>query len=232
MTALLDVGVLHARDVAGAQEGGADRLWLATEAGLSPDLQVVSSVLKETDLPVRVTLRLNDSRTTTGGEFTRLVGLAEEYVALGADGVAFGFLDPDLEIDEDTCLALAGKLDGVPWTFPSLVDDCLEPARAWRRLRTFPGLDAVCSAGSPRGLRVGYDDLLALAQSDPEIAARLLPGEGLVAEQVPWLVRAGVRQFHVDAQVRPGGSSKAYVDAGLVRSWRLLLGGMPVRDRA
>ncbi len=60
----------------------------------------------------------------------------------------------------------------------------------------------------------------------------MLPGEGLVAEQVPWLVRAGVRQFHVDAQVRPGGSSKAYVDAGLVRSWRLLLGGTPVRDRA
>ena len=82
MTALLDVGVLHARDVPGAQEGGADRLWLATEAGMSPDLQVVSSVLKETDLPVRVMLRLNDSHTTTGGEFTRLGGLAEEYLSL------------------------------------------------------------------------------------------------------------------------------------------------------
>ena len=94
-----------------------------------------------------------------------------------------------------------------------------------RRLRTLPGLDAVCSAGSPRGLEVGYDDLLALAQSDPEIADRLMPGNGLVAEQVPWLVRAGVHQFHVDDQVRPGGSAKAYVDAALVRSWRLLLGG-------
>ena len=31
---LLDVRVHHARDVPGAQEGGADRLWLATEAGL------------------------------------------------------------------------------------------------------------------------------------------------------------------------------------------------------
>ena len=225
MTALLDVGVLHARDVPGAQEGGADRLWLATEAGMSPDLQVVSSVLKETDLPVRVMLRLNDSHTTTGGEFTRLGGLAEEYLSLGAEGVAFGFLDPDLEVDVDTCAALADRLTGVPWTFPPTVDACLEPPRAWRRLRTLPGLDAVCSAGSPRGLEVGYDDLLALAQSDPEIADRLMPGNGLVAEQVPWLVRAGVHQFHVDDQVRPGGSAKAYVDAALVRSWRLLLGG-------
>lgn len=221
---LLDVRVHHARDVPGAQEGGADRLWLATEAGLSPDLQVVSSVLRDTDLPVRVTLRLSDSRTTTGGEFTRLVGLAEEYLALGADGVAFGFLDADTEIDTETCAALADKLTGVPWTFPELVDDCLEPHRAWRRLRTLPGLDAVCSAGSPRGLSVGYDDLLALAESDGAIAGTLLPGPGLVPEQVPWLVRAGVRQIHVGPQVRPGGSPKAYVDAGLVRSWRLLLG--------
>ena len=60
---------------------------------------------------------------------------------------------------------------------------------------------------------------------DPEVADRLMPGNGLVAEQVPWLVRAGVHQFHVDDQVRPGGSVKAYVDAALVRSWRLLLGG-------
>jgi len=225
MTALLDVGVLHARDVPGAQEGGADRLWLATEAGTSPDLQVASSVIRETDLPVRVMLRLNDSHTTTGGEFTRLGGLAEEYLSLGAEGVAFGFLDPDLEVDVDTCAALADRLTGVPWTFPGTVDACLEPPRAWRRLRTLPGLDAVCSAGSPRGLEVGYDDLLALARSDAEVADRLMPGNGLVAEQVPWLVRAGVHQFHVADQVRPGGSAKAYVDAALVRSWRLLLGG-------
>jgi copper homeostasis protein len=44
-----------------------------------------------------------------------------------------------------------------------------------------------------------------------------------VAEHVPWFVRAGVRQFHVGPQVRPGASYKAFVDAGHVRSWRLLL---------
>ena len=70
---------------------------------------------------------------------------------------------------------------------------------------------------------VGYDDLLATAASDPLIAARLMPGGGLAAEHVPWLVREGVRAFHVGRQVRPGGSAKAYVDAGYVRSWRTLV---------
>ena len=72
-------------------------------------------------------------------------------------------------------------------------------------------------------MEVGYDDLLATAESDPSIAARLMPGGGLAAEHVPWLVRQGVRAFHVGKQVRPGGSAKAYVDAGYVRSWRSLL---------
>jgi copper homeostasis protein len=40
---------------------------------------------------------------------------------------------------------------------------------------------------------------------------------------VPWLVRAGVRQFHVATSVRPGASWKAHVDAGHVRAWRMLL---------
>ena len=97
---LLEVAVLHPRDVRGADEGGADRLFCAdrakVESGLSPEPGLVSSVCKETELPVRVLLRLNDSHTTTGGELTRLVGLAESYLAVGAAGVVFGFLDGDL----------------------------------------------------------------------------------------------------------------------------------------
>ena len=72
-------------------------------------------------------------------------------------------------------------------------------------MRGLRGLTAVASGGSPQGLAHGYDDLLALAESDPGIAGLLMPAGGLVAEQVPWFARAGVRQFHVGGQVRPGG---------------------------
>ena len=50
-----------------------------------------------------------------------------------------------------------------------------------------------------------------------------MPGGGLAAEHVPWLLKAGVRQLHLGDQVRPGGSAKAYVDAGYVRSWRSMV---------
>jgi copper homeostasis protein len=223
---LLEVSVAHERDVAGAQEGGADRLHVvgapASTGALSPEPAVVSGICRDTDLPVFVLLRLNDSWTTTGGELTRLVGLAEDFLTIGAAGVSFGFLGADTEIDTEVCTHLATALPNVPWTFHRAVDDTLEPRRAWRALVGLPGLVHVQSAGSPRGMTEGYDDLLATAGSDPAIASLLMPGGGLLAEHVPWLVRTGVRAFHLDRQVRPGGSHKAYVDAALTRSWRLL----------
>lgn len=230
MTAQLEVTVLQPQDVAGAQEGGADRLYLVVrgpDGSTSPTSAVVSSVLRETDLPVRVVLRLSGGHMTTGGEFSRLVALAGEYADLGVEGLAWGFLDSDLEVDVRTCQALAEALPDLPWTFTRAIDDSLDPRRSWRRVAGLPGLDSVRSAGSPRGLDVGYDDLLALASSSPDVAGLLMPGGGLLAEHVPWFVRAGVTRFHVGPQVRPGGTYKAYVDAALVRSWRLLLDALP-----
>ena len=40
---------------------------------------------------------------------------------------------------------------------------------------------------------------------------------------MPWLVRAGVRQFQVEEAVRPGGTWRSHVEAGHVRAWRMLL---------
>ena len=227
MAALLEVVVLHPRDVAGADEGGADRLFLVTDVeggGLSPEPATVSAVCKETEVPVRVMLRLNDGLSTTGGELSRLVGLGEDYLSIGAEGLSFGFLTSDLEVDVEVCGYLADRLPEAPWTFHRAVDSALSSDRAWRQLAGLPGLDAVLSAGSPRGLDAGCDDLVDRAGADPQVARLLMAGGGLRGEHVPWLARAGVRQFHVGSTVRPGGSwTKSYVDPAHVRSWRMLL---------
>ena len=221
---VLEVAVSAPRDVPGAAGGGADRLHAVVPGatcGLSPEPALVSAMCRESDLPVFVLLRLGDTWSTTGGEFARLVGLGEDYLACGATGVSFGFLDADLESDTETCRMLLDRLPSVPWTCHRAIDSTLEPRRSWRRLLPLPGLVAVCSAGSPRGLGVGFDDLLDTIT--PEIAPLMMPGGGLAAEYVPWLLKRGVRQLHLGDQVRPGGSKKAYVDAEYVRSWRSLV---------
>jgi copper homeostasis protein len=224
---LLEVTVLHGRDAAAATAGEADRLLLLTrpeDGGRSPEPAAVSAVLRETDLPVRVMLRVGDSLGIDGAQFTRMVATARTCLELGAAGVSFGFLDHDLEIDRASCSALASELVGVRWTFHRGFDAALDARRAWRDVLELPGLDAVASAGSTRGLATGSDELVARAAASPRIAELLLVSGGLAGDQVPWLIRAGVRQFGLGDEVRPGGSwTKAYVDTAAVRAWRLLL---------
>ena len=224
---LLEVVVLHPRDAEAATAGEADRLLAVTRpevGGRSPEPAAVSAILRETDLPVRVLLRLDEGLDATPGDFARLVGLARDYLTLGAAGVSFGFLDRDLEVDRATCAALAQELAGTPWTFHRGFDATLYADRAWRDVRDLPGLDAVASAGSTRGLAVGGDDLVRRCADDPRVAALVMASGGLTTEHVPWLVRAGVRQFSLGEEARPDGSwTKAYVAADYVRAWRMLL---------
>jgi copper homeostasis protein len=223
---VLEVLVTGPGDASGAQEGGADRVEVVADIdqdGLTPDVTTVRELRVATDLPLRVMLRANDGFATSGSELTRLQGAARAMVAAGADGFVLGFLAPSLDLDTDAILALVEQLDGLPWTLHRAIDHALDHDRAWHQARALPGLDTVLTAGSPRGVAAGLDALCARAVSDPQTAALVMAGGGLAPEHVPWLARAGVRKFHLGRPVRPGGSYKAYVDAGLVRSWRTLV---------
>ena len=224
---LLEVVVLHPRDAEAATRGEADRLLAVADpelGGRSPEPSAVSAIVRETDLPVRVLLRLDGGLDASGPELDRLAGLARDCLALGAEGVSFGFLDRDLEIDRTGCTELAQDLAGTPWSFHRGFDAALDAGRAWRDVRHLPGLDGVASAGSTRGLASGGDELLQRCARDPEVAGLLVAAGGLTAELVPWLVRAGVRQFSLGEEARPDGSwTKAYVAVDYVRAWRLLL---------
>ena len=231
MSALLEVVVTHAADAARAEAGGADRLALIGDApagldreadALSPAPDLVEQVRAATSLPVRPLLRLRDGYGTDGGEVAHLHGLLASYASAGADGVVMGFLNALTEIDLEVVAELAG--DGATrWTFSRAVDACISTDRAWRELPHLPGLDAVATAGSARGVAEGLDELVARAEDNPSARRLIMAAGDLAPEHVPWLVRAGVTQFQVSAQVRPLGSWKAYVDADLLGTWRALL---------
>ncbi len=224
-SAHLDVVVLHGRDAEAAATGGADRLLLGADPEdgyYSPEPATVLSVVRETDLPVYVVLRSRADHPPVQRSGP-LVSLGERFLELGARGLAFGFLDRDLEIDRESCAELCTALGGVPWLFHGF-DEALDANHAWRDVRGLPGLESVISAGSTRGLGHGADELITRASRDPRVAELLLAGGGLTAELVPWLVRAGVRRFAIGSTARTGGSwTRAAVDVDHVRSWRMLL---------
>lgn len=222
---MLEVIALHAADAERAEAGGADRVELVgsmDEGGLSPEPAMVDKVRRATSIQVRPMVRLREGFGTDGGEATRLRGLISSYFDAGADGVVLGFLNGHAGVDVEVVSELVGAGDW-PWTFHRAVDHCLDQDRAWACLLELPRLDQVLTAGSARGVEQGLDDLLIRAKSDARIAQLMMVGGGLKAEHVPWLVRAGVRAFHIGSPARPGGSWKAYVDPDLVRTWRALV---------
>ena len=216
----LDVVVLHARDAERATAGGADRLLLASapERGyLAPDPAAVSAVVRETDLPVWVALRTEDEH------FGRLVDLGTSFVELGAQGLLYGFLDDNLEVDREGCAELCAETEGAPWLFHGL-DTTLDADRAWRDVVGLPGLQGVVTAGSTRGLAFGSEELIHRCRQDPRVAALAVAGGGLTPDLVPWLVRAGVRRFAIGSSARTGGTwQRSTVEPESVRSWRMLL---------
>ncbi len=226
MSGLLEVEVLHAADAERAEAGGADRVVLVGDVesgGRSPEPAVVGQVRRATALPLRVLLRLREGYGTDGGEAVRLHGLLSSYRSVGADGAVLGFLDAHTEVDAAVVAEIVGPEPDFGWTFSRAVDACMSTDRAWRTLRGLPGLDQVHTAGSARGVSEGLDELVSRASSDPFARRLIMAGGGLLPEHVPWLVRAGVRAFHLDAQARPLQSYRTYLDAELVRTWRELI---------
>ncbi|WP_036923537.1 copper homeostasis protein CutC [Propionicicella superfundia] len=215
----------HVADARHAAAGGADGIVLVgsrDEGGLSPAPDLLRDVRRTVDIDVRPLVKLRAGYSTDGGEATRLKGLVADYRAGGADGMVLGFVNGRSEVDTEV---LGLLLDGTdwPWTFHRGFDACLETDRAWRTVLTLPRLDGVVTAGSARDVEHGLDELIRLARSDPRIANLVQAGGDLQPEHVPWLARAGVRRFQIGSSARPGRSWKAYVDPGLVRSWRTLI---------
>jgi copper homeostasis protein len=224
-SAELAVVVLHARDAQAAATGGADRLLLSADPDQghhSPDPALVSSVVRETDLPVWVALSPPDAPHEWDGQ-SSVVELGAAFLELGAAGLAYGFLDRNLEIDREGCAEMCAELDGAPWIFHGF-DSMLDADRAWRDVMSLPGLESVVSAGSTRGIAHGVEELISRCRSDKRVAPLLMAGGGLTPDVVPWLVRAGVRRFAIGSSARSSESwTRASVDVDHVRSWRMLV---------
>lgn len=224
---LLEVIALTEADAEAAETGGADRLEIVADphvGGLSPDPAVVARMRGATSLPMRVMLRAKAGFRTTGPELDRLRRAAGEHAEAGAHGFVFGFLTAGGEVDTAATVALAQEVAPLPWTFHRAVDHAEGTENAWHTISDLPGLDAVLSAGSPRGVGAGIETLLRRASAHGGL---VLAGGGLRRKHVAVLAAAGIRAFHVSTAVRSQGQEGAPVDAALVREWRALVDASP-----
>ncbi|MEV6835266.1 copper homeostasis protein CutC [Streptomyces sp. NPDC051133] len=225
--AVLEVIALDAEDAVAAQAGGADRLELVTEMaadGLTPSPATVARIRAAVDIDLRVMLRLADG--FAAGDVQRLVRVAGELRAAGADQFVLGFLDADGTVDLAAVEQVVAALDGCPWTFHRAIDRAADRHALRKQLADLPGLDTYLTAGSATGVDAGLPTLVAEAGhgGEPGYGQRILVGGGLRLEHVPKLRSAGIDGFHIGGAARPEGW-RGPVSVEAVAEWRATLDG-------
>ncbi|MFJ9664326.1 copper homeostasis protein CutC [Streptomyces sp. NPDC101219] len=225
--AVLEVIALGVEDAVAAQEGGADRLELVTDMsadGLTPSPGTVAGIRAAVDLSLRVMLRLADG--FAAGDVDRLVEVAGELRAAGAEEFVLGFLDARGRVDLGAVERVAGALDGCRWTFHRAIDRAADRDALRKQLDGLPGLDTYLTAGSPAGVDDGLPVLCAEAgrRGEPGYAQQVLVGGGLRLDHVPTLLAAGLDAFHIGGAARPQGWDGP-VSADAVARWRRAVDG-------
>jgi copper homeostasis protein len=111
---LLEIIASSLDDAKAAVDGGADRLELCSAlalGGLTPTLGTLEAIKAELDIRVMCMIRPREGGMAySEGEYAVMLRDAESLLQSGADGLVFGFLSSDGEVDINRC---RGFLDRV-----------------------------------------------------------------------------------------------------------------------
>ncbi|MBO5728748.1 MAG: copper homeostasis protein CutC [Paludibacteraceae bacterium] len=210
-----------------AQRGGADRVELCAgmpEGGTTPsygDVAVARRVLTTTKLHVIIRPR--------GGDFLysdleKEIMLEDVRMArrLGVDGVVFGALTAEGDVDMEFMRQLMEEAEGMSVTFHRAFDVCRNPREALEQIIEL-GCDRILTSGQMPKAEEGVELLRELVERAGERIV-IMPGCGVNASNIAHIAKAtGACEFHFSAR------SKRESDMIFRRS-RVSMGGAVVID--
>lgn len=187
-----------------AQRGGADRVELCAgipEGGTTPsygDIVMARKLLITTKLHVIIRPR--------GGDFLysdleREIMLEDVRMArrLGVDGVVFGVLTSDGDIDMDFMRQLMAESEGMSVTFHRAFDVCCNPFVALEQIIEL-GCDRILTSGQMPKAEDGVDLLKQLVEKAGDRII-IMPGCGVNAGNIAKIAQiTGAKEFHFSAR--------------------------------
>lgn len=187
-----------------AQAGGADRVELCAgipEGGTTPsygDIATARELLTHTRLHVIIRPRGGDFLYTPLEQRIMLKDI-ENARRLGADGVVFGCLTPEGDIDIALMKQLLEATQGMSVTFHRAFDVCRQPKQALETLIQL-GCHRILTSGAQPTAEQGIPLLKELqAQADGRII--LLAGCGVNENNIARIAsETGIREFHFSAR--------------------------------
>lgn len=218
-------------DCLNARDAGADRvelnsaLWLG---GLTPSLGTLRLARSALDIPIITMLRPRGAGFCySSHEVEVMLADASALIDAGADGIAFGFLNPDATINVDQTrmmieLAHSAAKEAV---FHRAFDVTPDPKAALETLVDC-GVDRILTSGQKSSAHAGAT-LIAQLQKQAAGRIQILAGAGINAQNVCELInKTGVSQVHAscrdykkDPTTTCNGVSYAYLENDLSCSY-------------
>lgn len=199
----LEVCIDSVESAIAARDGGANRLELCSAlviGGLSPSPALFRAVRAQTDLPIHAMIRPRfGDFLYSAHEQAIMLSEAKFWLGAGAEGVVFGALRPDGQLDRDVLRPLIEATPGIRHTLHRAFDLCRDPFEALEEAIAL-GFDTILTSGQAPSCLQGQELLRRLHdQAAGRIA--LLAGAGINAAAIPVLHAAtGIRQYHLSGK--------------------------------
>jgi copper homeostasis protein len=229
MSTFLEICCGSIDDAIQAQAGGAQRVELCSAlflGGLTPSLGTLQYARQQLTIPIMAMVRPRGGGFCyTAAEFVTMERDAEALLSNGADGIVFGILKTDGEIDLPRTRRLREIAGSKQTVFHRAFDVTPDPFRA---------LDQLVELGITRILTSGQQDTV---PEGADLIRRLIEYAGARIEILPG---GGIKPFNLDDVIARTGCSgvhltafKTLVDSSTYRNTAVTFGGMlfPLEDR-
>ncbi len=199
---LLEICVDRIESALAAQNGGANRLEVCGAlalGGTTPSNTLVSRCRQETHLETMMMIRPDDGDFCYRGDRIKsLLSDISNAKALRVDGVVFGCLTNDNQIDVALCEELLAFARPLTATFHRAFDLVLDPLQSLDQLIDL-GFDNVLTSGlqttAPQG-----EGLLAQLHQQAKGEIQIIAGSGINPQNVSDLIRnTGITHVHASA---------------------------------
>lgn len=212
MKRLIEICAGSVKSCAAAQEGGADRVELCAgmpEGGTTPSSGMICRAREVLRIGMNIIIR------PRGGDFlysdSEIRQMEYDIYAAqdaGADGLVFGALTADGEVDIKAMTVLMTAAGDLPVTFHRAFDHTADPFSAMESIIGF-GCKRILTSGCRPSAAEGSDMIAALVR---KAAGRIsiMPGCGVRPDNIASLaVRTGAAEFHLSAR-KPFGSGMRF----------------------
>lgn len=186
-----------------ARNAGANRIELCDsllEGGITPSAGKIASARNNLDILLHVIIRPRGSDFLYSGiDYDIMRRDIEACGEAGVDGVVFGILLPDGNVDVDRTARLAELANPMSVTFHRAFDLCPDPLR---------GMEDIISAKADRILTSGqknkaHEGITLIAELVKRAGKRIniMPGSGISVTNIAELARAtGATEFHLSGR--------------------------------